>query len=203
MKMKIAAIIVAAFLGSHVYAQDSSNPDTLFDAISENQSIGQRQKILEKLNLESLARKQFDSGPKFISIAGYALVSPGADHRRVTRDQMIIAPFTGCTPPANTSMEKHEKWTALVSGYALRWNLLMRHFESEQNEKFKPMVSFTEIEEFYRIEHRIFDSLALESKLMMQYTIGQLVEERAKRIELEERLEENGIFEFPQKTNGK
>ena len=65
------------------------------------------------------------------------------------------------------------------------------------------MVSFTEIEEFYRIEHRIFDSLALESKLMMQYTIGQLVEERAKRIELEERLEENGIFEFPQKTNGK
>ena len=201
--MKIAAIIAVAFLASQVYAQDSSNPASLFDAISKNQSIDQRQKVLEKLNLELLARKQFDSGPKYISIAGFALASPGADHRRITRGQMIIAPFTGCTPPANTSMEKHEEWTALVSGYALRWNLLMRHFESEQNEKFKPVVSFAEVEEFYRIEHRTFDSLALESKLMMQYTLGQLVEERTKRIELEERLEENGIFEFPQKTKDK
>ena len=202
--MKIAAIIVVAFLGSHVYAQDSSNPDTLFDAISENQSIGQRQKILEKLNLESLARKQFDSGPKFISIAGYALVSPGADHRRVTRDQMIIAPFTGCTPPANTSMEKHVEWTALVSEYALRWNLLMRHFESEQNEKFKPVVSFTEIQTYYRIEDRVFRSLALESKLMMQYTIAQLISEQTRRTELEELLDENGILEpFPQQSKGK
>ena len=140
MKMKIAVIIAVAFLASQVYAQDSSNPASLFDAISKNQSIDQRQKVLEKLNLESLARKQFDSGPKYISIAGFASASPGTDHPRITRGQMIIAPFTGCTPPANTSMEKHEKWTALVSGYALRWNLLMRHFESEQNEKFLSLI---------------------------------------------------------------
>ena len=201
--MKIATIVVLAFLSSGLYAQDSSHPVGVFDAISANQSIDQRQKILEKLDLETLARKQFETGPKFISIAGYALVSPGADHRRVARDQIIVAPLTGCTPPADTSMEKHEAWTALVSDYALRWNLLMRHFESEQNVKFRPDVSFAEIQTYYRIEDRVFKSLSLESKLMMQYTIAQLISERTKRVELEERLEENGILEFPQQTKDK
>ena len=101
-------------------------------------------------------------------------------------------------------MEKHVEWTALVSEYALRWNLLMRHFESEQNEKFKPVVSFTEIQTYYRIEDRVFRSLALESKLMMQYTIAQLISEQTRRTELEELLDENGILEpFPQQSKGK
>ena len=202
--MKILAIVVIAILSFQVYAQNSSPPAGIFDAISANQTVDERQKILEKLDLESLARKQFENGPEYITIAGFALMPPGADHRRVTRDQMTIARLTGCTPPPNTSMEKHVEWTALVSEYALRWNLLMRHFESEQNEKFKPVVSFTEIQTYYRIEDRVFRSLALESKLMMQYTIAQLISEQTRRTELEELLDENGILEpFPQQSKGK
>ena len=170
----------------------------MFDAISAKQSIEQRQEVLEKLDLEALARKQFENGPEFISIAGFALVSPGADHRRVTHDQMIIAPLTGCTPPAGASMEQHIEWTSLASEYALRWNLLMRHFESEQNPKYKSDVSFAEIQSYYRIQDGVFKSLSLESKLLTQYTITQLILARNRTTELTEKLEEyDPFFDIP------
>ena len=90
------------------------------------------------------------------------------------------------------------EWTSLASEYALRWNLLMRHFESEQNPKYKSDVSFAEIQSYYRIQDGVFKSLSLESKLLTQYTITQLILARNRTTELTEKLEEyDPFFDIP------
>jgi hypothetical protein len=192
MKTTLPIVVVLAIIGSQCHAQEQTPATGAFDAISKNQTIEQRKKILDEHNLEHLVRQQYKNGAKYLSIAGFALVCPGADHRRINRDQMIIAPMTGCTT------EEPEEWREIASSYALRWNLLMRHFEAEQNPKYKSVVSFAEIQSYYRIHDTAFKSLSLESKLLMQYTITQLILAKNRTIELEMKLEEyDPFFDIP------
>ena len=182
------AIFSLALLASRCQAQEPVKLAEVLGQISANQTIEERKKLLEEHDLEPIARQQFKAGAKYVSIAGFALVCPGAEHRRVNGNEMIVAPLTGCTTG------EPEEWTQLVSEYALRWNLLMRHYESEKNNKFQSSVSFAQIQSYYRIKDEVFKSLSLESKLLMQYTIEQLIAVKLENSEIEDRLLEQGII---------
>ncbi len=205
MKTNYLSIVVCALVMTcsvvTCWAQESSPSDTLFRGISSDQTNEQRQKILDKIDVEVVARAQYKQGVKYIAVAGYAVTCPGVDRNHVSFDQKIIAPMTGCTPSGEMSLEQHGQWTSLVRNFALRYNLVMRHLAVEQNIKLKQPVSLDETRAYFRIPEKVFEKISLESKLLMQHTIVDLINEKHQRIELEDKLAEHGIWETLEPAN--
>ena len=196
--MRIAlpiSAVVLMFLVSSSRAQETAPAIGLFDTISIKQTNQERLAILEKLDLESLVRQRLETGPQYVAIAGISLAFPGVDGQLARRGKMDVAPLTGCLIPATMTKEQFDEWIGIATSYALRWNLLMRHFEAKLNPNLKPAISLAEIQSYYRIEDEVFKLMSLESKLMMQHTMSRFVSMRNRVIDLEELLEENDIFE--------
>ncbi len=189
-------VALLALLTSTCQGQQPATTTHIFDAISAQQTNQNRCELLEKHDLEKLVKQQFEQGPKYIAIAGISgLECPGADHRRVPKGEMIVAPLTGCTPAETMSMEQHQEWTAIAASFALRWNLLMQHFEMSSSSESKPEISLADVQAAYRIQDDVYNNLSLESKLLMRYSILRIHELRNRASELQELLDANGIFE--------
>lgn len=150
------------------------------EAIDERR-INDAEKMLIDANVENLVSFEFGHGsPRFLAIGGIGPEFHGLPTEfsgGLKNDQWMEIPGTGCG-------ERYygDIWGAAAAHFCFRYNLLAFHKYRTENQV-APRVTLDEAQEMVCIDDRRWRSLALESRLRIQYFVAEWIETKQAQID--------------------